>query len=242
MKDFLQTLEPPGDAPAPAEVGPLEDLTGGITGTATHPESGPGGPPQPGAGVVRKAPVDAGEACVRGAAGAAVSVRSEDVPGQGPWPGMSGLRPRFAGQRVATNGAPVVARVSPRFDEQRVGAKRPTPSPECIDVKELGRFKVRLTDDHVKGNRIGPWDIEMVCVKGAIYPHGGSQLQAYTARSRTRNLLKAMGCVKVHQDGDFETAVVFDVQDFARVAEVMRPRKRRPAPVWMIRGRAPSRP
>jgi hypothetical protein len=40
LKDHLRTLERPPDAPAPAEVGPSEDLTGGITGTATHPEYG----------------------------------------------------------------------------------------------------------------------------------------------------------------------------------------------------------
>jgi hypothetical protein len=66
-------------------------------------------------------------------------------------------------------------------------------------------------------------------------------LRPYTARSRTRTLLKALPCVRVHQDGDLETTVVFDVRDFARVAEVMRPRRRRPAPVWMMRGRGTLR-
>lgn len=94
----------------------------------------------------------------------------------------------------------------------------------------------------MKGDRIDPWRVEMVCAKGTIYAHGGALLQAYTARSRTRKLLKALPCVKVHQDGDFETAIIFDVRDFDRVAEVMRPRKRRPAPVWMMRGRGSCRP
>lgn len=94
----------------------------------------------------------------------------------------------------------------------------------------------------MKGDRIDPWNIEMVCARGTIYPHGGSLLQAYTDRPRTRKSLKALPCVKVHQDGDFETAVIFDVRDFDRVAEVMRPRKRRPVPVWMMRGRSPRRP
>jgi hypothetical protein len=111
------------------------------------------------------------------------------------------------------------------------------PSRGCIDVRSLGRFRTRVTDDHVKGGRIDLWHLEIVCLKGAIYPHGGTLLQAYTARSRTRNLLKALPCVRVHQDGDSETTVVFDVRDFAWVAEVMRPRKKRPAPTWMLLGR-----
>lgn len=115
-------------------------------------------------------------------------------------------------------------------------------SPQCIDVRALGRFKVRVTEDHLKGSRIDPWNLEMVCVKGVIYPHGGTLLQAYTARSRTRNLLKALPCVMIHQDGDLETTVVFDQRDFSEVASVMKPRRRRPAPAWLPRGPGPHRP
>ena len=96
-------------------------------------------------------------------------------------------------------------------------------------IRSAGRFKVRSTEDRAKGCRIDAWTLELVCVKGTIYPHGGSLLQAYTARSRTRRLLKALPCVRVHQDGDLETAVL-DVRDFVAVASVMKPRKRRPPP------------
>ena len=102
-------------------------------------------------------------------------------------------------------------------------------------MRALGRFRVRGTLDRVKGSRIDPWDLEILCLKGTIYPHGGTLLQAYTDRMHARKRLKALPCVMVHQDGDFETTVIFDVRDFAAVAGVMRPRKRRPAPVWMMR-------
>jgi hypothetical protein len=105
-------------------------------------------------------------------------------------------------------------------------------------VRALGRFRVRGIEDRVKGCRIDPWDLEILCSKGSIYPHGGTLLQAYSDRMHTRKRLKAQPCVMVHQDGDIETTVIFDVQDFARVAQVMRPRKRRPAPAWLPR--APS--
>jgi hypothetical protein len=106
---------------------------------------------------------------------------------------------------------------------------------ECIDVRSLGRYRVRPTEDRGKGCRIDPWHLEMLCKKGTIYPHGGTLLQAYSARPRTRRLLKALPCVRVHQDGDLETTVVFDVRDFVAVATVMKPRKRRPAPAWRQR-------
>ncbi len=102
-------------------------------------------------------------------------------------------------------------------------------------MRTLGRFKVRSTEDRAKGCRIDPWHLEMVCQKGTIFPHGGTLLQAYTDRMHTRKRLKALPGVRVFQDGDFETTVIFDVRGFARVAEVMRPRKRRPAPAWLPR-------
>lgn len=109
--------------------------------------------------------------------------------------------------------------------------------PKCIDVRTLGWFKVRKSGDHVRGGPVDSWNLEILCQKGRIYPHGGTRLQACTDRRMARLELKALGCVQVHQDGDFETTVIFDVRDFIRVAEVMKPRKKRPAPSWPTRGR-----
>ena len=40
--------------------------------------------------------------------------------------------------------------------------------------------------------------------------------------------LRRLGCVEVVQDGDFgELTATFDVDDFRKVAKVMRPRRRR---------------
>src|ERR1017187_422851 len=83
---------------------------------------------------------------------------------------------------------------------------------QCVDVRTLGRFKVSGTKDRVKGSRIDPWDLEISCQRGTIYPHGGALLQAFSTRSRTRRLLKALSCVRVHQDGDLATTVIFDVR------------------------------
>ena len=117
------------------------------------------------------------------------------------------------------------------------GCRSRTPSraagPKCIDVRALGRFKVRPSGDHVRGSRIDPWNLEILCHKGKIYPHGGTRLQAYTDRRMARVALKALDCVQVHQDGDRETTVIFEVGAFERVAAVLRPRKRRPAPLWL---------
>lgn len=57
----------------------------------------------------------------------------------------------------------------------------------------IGRYKTKPTEDRTKGSRIESWNLELLCVKGVIFPHGGT----YTARSRTRKVLKALPCVRV---------------------------------------------
>lgn len=106
----------PKGQPARAKDGPAEDLAGGTTATATHPESAGEARTQIGAGVVREAPVDAGEACVCDAAGAAASsVRTGDVLGQSgpprgpsllikPWPHSEHLRGLSRARSVASFG------------------------------------------------------------------------------------------------------------------------------------------
>lgn len=99
----------------------------------------------------------------------------------------------------------------------------------CIDVRTLGRFRVRPTSDHEKGCHIDPWNLEIICRAGTIYPHGGTKLQAFCNRPQFRNRLKALPCVTVWQDGDSETTVIFDAKDFPEVAAILRPRQKRSA-------------
>ena len=71
------------------------------------------------------------------------------------------------------------------------------------------------------------WLMTIPCELGHIYPHGGTILSAYTDRRCTRNRLMALECCEVHQLGDTEITVNFDVRDFGQVPELLKPRKRR---------------
>jgi Fe2+ transport system protein FeoA len=64
---------------------------------------------------------------------------------------------------------------------------------------------------------------------GHIFPHGGSLLAASVdGHPNVAGVLRRLPCCRIHQDGDFgELTVVFDVADFAKVARIIRPRRRR---------------
>jgi hypothetical protein len=73
-----------------------------------------------------------------------------------------------------------------------------------------------------------PWNALVLCQHGHIYPHGELLLGAATNnRGPIANSLAALPCVRVTQDGDDGINVVFDASDFAKVAAIMKPRRRR---------------
>jgi len=102
----------------------------------------------------------------------------------------------------------------------------------CINLKERfgDRFKVEFEEAYeaetVDRPGEAPWLTRVPCQRGYIYPHGDNLLSAYTDRSGTRKRLMEMDCCTVHQLGDTEITANFDVADFDKVAEVMKPRKR----------------
>ena len=103
---------------------------------------------------------------------------------------------------------------------------------DCVNLKERfgDRFKVELEEAHraetVDRPTEAPWLMVIPCDHGHIYPHGDSILSAYSDRPGARKKLKGMACCTIHQEGEKEVTVNFDVKDFDQVAEVMKPRKR----------------
>jgi hypothetical protein len=63
---------------------------------------------------------------------------------------------------------------------------------------------------------------------GHIYAHGRDVLAASTnTRGGIARKLAALDCTTVVQDASDEITVTFDVRDFERVAELLKPRRRR---------------
>ena len=105
-----------------------------------------------------------------------------------------------------------------------------------IDLRErFGRryrvgYEPSYRAEHGPNARIhDSWLMIIPCRFGHVFPHGGSTLAASVdGFPKIAGRLKRLTCCRVHQDGDFgELTVLFDVADFAKVARIMRPRRRR---------------
>lgn len=107
---------------------------------------------------------------------------------------------------------------------------------DCVNLRKTygRRFKVAYEEtyyaEYGRGARIeDAWYMVMMCRYGHVFPHGGTTLAASVdGHPKVAGRLKKLSCCRVQQDGDFgELTAVFDVADFERVAQVMRPRRRR---------------
>ena len=104
---------------------------------------------------------------------------------------------------------------------------------DCINLrKQFGkRYRVRHEESfYAEGRRVAcPGLMILLCKYGDVYPFGGRMLAAAVdGHPKIAGTLRRLECVEVFQDGDFgEVTVAFNVDDFAKVARIMRPRRRR---------------
>ncbi len=105
----------------------------------------------------------------------------------------------------------------------------------CIDLNAAYGAQYRVVyEESYQGGQAGgrrvhdQWLLTIPCQFGHIYPHGADHLGASTSfRGPVAKRLAALPCVRVVQDGDDGINVVFHIDDFEAVAEVMKPRRRR---------------
>lgn len=96
---------------------------------------------------------------------------------------------------------------------------------ECINLKERFDDRYRVSSE-VKHNQ-DPWLYLIKCSLGHIYPHGGEMLGAAIDKHPTiARRLASQDYITIHQDGDDGMNLLFHVDDFDKVAEVMKPYKR----------------
>ena len=105
---------------------------------------------------------------------------------------------------------------------------------KCINLKQQfgDCYKITFDPAYDPQNRpkdkLDPWYIQIACQRGVIYPHGGDRLAAeIEGRPRTARRLRELPCTEVFPDGNNDLAVTFDARDFEKVAELIKPRRRR---------------
>lgn len=104
----------------------------------------------------------------------------------------------------------------------------------CIDLRERCGQLYRIENEQTGvGEPCGrrpndPWLATLRCLHGHIYAQGGELLGASTDhRGPVANRLQYLPCCRLHQDGEDGVNVIFHVDDFDQVAEIMKPRRRR---------------
>lgn len=104
-------------------------------------------------------------------------------------------------------------------------------NPPCIDLRERFGDAYRIGHDDSAatcGERRDPWMMTLLCQRGVIYPAGGDTLAVeIDGRPGVAKQVAAIPGVRVFQWGERERTLHFDVALFDRVAEIVRPRKRR---------------
>lgn len=106
-------------------------------------------------------------------------------------------------------------------------------NPMCVNLRD--RFGQRYRIAHEESFRAersrgtDPWSLVLRCRFGHIFPWGGNTLAASVdGHPKVAGRMRELDCVQVVQDGDLgELTVTFDAKDFAKVAEILRPRRRR---------------
>jgi hypothetical protein len=102
-----------------------------------------------------------------------------------------------------------------------------------IDLRQFGkRFKIEFDPaydpTHRPADRLDPWMMVIPCERGTIYPQGDDRLAAEVeGRAPTRRKLQGLKGVAVIQDGDDFLAVTFNVTDFGKIAQILKPRRKR---------------
>jgi len=108
--------------------------------------------------------------------------------------------------------------------------------PRCIDLAERFGQVHRITFDEAydprrrRRDQLDPWAMQLPGRFGTIYPAGGDRLGVMLdGHPQLAKRLQALPCCRLVQDGDWEKTFEFDVADFDKVAEIVRPRRRRRA-------------
>ena len=105
----------------------------------------------------------------------------------------------------------------------------------CINLKErfgdvykVGHEESYHADRGENARTVDPWYMQIPCQHGHIYPHGRDVLAASTnTRGGIARKLAALDCTTVVQDGSDGINATFHVRDFERVAQLMKPKRRR---------------
>lgn len=86
---------------------------------------------------------------------------------------------------------------------------------------------LKISFDPAGESKNDPCMMEIECAKGVIYPHSNTHLALECKTYTAKQILNLVPNTIVHQQGDSEWTILFSLEDFGKVTEVVKPRKRR---------------
>ncbi len=86
--------------------------------------------------------------------------------------------------------------------------------------------KLRVTFDASIEIRNDPCMMEIICAKGIIYPHS-DELLALECKTYTAKQILLIPGTRIWQQGDSEWTILFRLDLFEKIAEIVKPRKKR---------------
>ncbi len=107
--------------------------------------------------------------------------------------------------------------------------------PTCLNLRETFGDRYRITyeesyfAERTRRTVEDPWLMILPCRNGHIYPHGGDLLGVSTDPGHVQlaGIVRRLPCCQVVQDGNNgELNATFNVEDFDKVAAIMRPHRR----------------
>lgn len=104
---------------------------------------------------------------------------------------------------------------------------------KCVNLNALFGQRLRICHEESfaaeRRREDCPELMILLCRYGHIFPYGGNTLGAsIDGFPKVAGVLRRLKCCRIHQDGDFgELTVLFDVREFAKVARILQPRRRR---------------
>jgi hypothetical protein len=103
----------------------------------------------------------------------------------------------------------------------------------CIDLRKQFGSKYRISceescEQGKHGKKCDPWNAQILCQSGHIYPHSSELLGVSTnSRGPIAKRLAALTGIRVLQDGDDGINAVFSMSEFDQIAEIVKPRRKR---------------
>lgn len=113
-----------------------------------------------------------------------------------------------------------------------------TTCPDLRTIAEANRFRWQRAEGSTPKSQ-DPWDVEIPCKGGVIYPQGAGKLAFMTTKRALIRICEGDSRLKLHQRGDSEASFTFDERHLLSLVSLLKVKRlRKVDPGAVERGKA----